>query len=303
MKIIGKYKNGNYTVTLFDDGTKIRENDLDTLIPAFSENCDVKITDKCSQGCEFCYEGCSIYGCHSNILEQPWINSLHPFTELAINGNDLDHPDLENFLWFLKGKQVIANMTVNQNQLINNYPKIKDWIDKKLIWGLGVSYKKDVNILLKYIKDIPNAVLHVINGIITEEDINNLANKDIKLLILGYKTRGRGVTYASVNKDLIQKNITWLHENLKDLIPKFKVLSFDNLAIEQLDIKRLMTKEEWESFYMGDDGQYTFYIDAVDGTFSRDSVMAKDKRYIIGQKTVDEMFNIIRNETNTTENI
>ena len=251
-KILGRYTNGNYTVTIFDDGTKIRENDLDNLTPAFSENCDVKITDKCSQGCKFCYEGCTVEGKHSNILEQPWINSLHPYTELAINGNDLDHPDLENFLWFLRGKRVIANMTVNQNQFINNYPKIREWIDKKIIWGLGVSYKNDPEIIIQYLKDIPNAVLHVVNGIITEGDFKGLSGKGLKVLILGYKTRGRGVSYAKENQDEIQKNISWLHDNLENLIPQFKVVSFDNLAIEQLKVKRLLGEEEWKEFYKGE---------------------------------------------------
>ena len=297
MKILGQYINGNYKVTIFSDGTKFRENDLDTLVPAFSENCDVKITDKCSQGCLFCYEGCTTSGSHSNILEQPWINSLHPYTELAINGNDLDHPDLENFLWFLKGRKVIANMTVNQNQLINNYSKILELINLKLIWGLGVSYKDEM--IIKYVKNLPNAVIHVINGIITEEDFNKISNKDLKILILGYKTKGRGISYSQVYENSIQKNISWLHDNLKDLIPKFKVVSFDNLAIEQLKLKRLLSEEEWNTFYMGDDGQYTFYIDAVDGTFARDSLTAGIKRHIIGDKTVDEMFNIIRQESDT----
>lgn len=31
MKQLAHYKNGNYFVTIFDDGTKIRENDLDFL--------------------------------------------------------------------------------------------------------------------------------------------------------------------------------------------------------------------------------------------------------------------------------
>ena len=41
------YKNGNYIVTILNDGTKIRQTKDDEFIPAFAENCDVKITDKC----------------------------------------------------------------------------------------------------------------------------------------------------------------------------------------------------------------------------------------------------------------
>lgn len=39
-----KYKNGNYWVSInLENGTKIRENDLDNLTPAFAENCDISI--------------------------------------------------------------------------------------------------------------------------------------------------------------------------------------------------------------------------------------------------------------------
>ncbi|MCK9470133.1 MAG: polymorphic toxin-type HINT domain-containing protein [Bacilli bacterium] len=55
MKLLGKYKNGNYTVTLFSDGTKIRENDLDHFRADFPESMDLKITNKCDMGCIFCF--------------------------------------------------------------------------------------------------------------------------------------------------------------------------------------------------------------------------------------------------------
>ena len=55
MNILGVYKNGNYNVTILSDGTKIRRTEEDEFIPEFPENADVKITDKCSQGCPFCF--------------------------------------------------------------------------------------------------------------------------------------------------------------------------------------------------------------------------------------------------------
>ena len=79
---------------------------------------------------------------------------------------------------------------------------------------------------------------------------------------------------------------------MQDILTKFKVVSFDNLAIEQLNVKRVVSKEDWEEFYMGDDGNFTFYIDMVKGEFSKNSI-AKD-RYQIGNKTIDEMFQFIR---------
>lgn len=286
------YKNGNYTVTIFNDGTKIRQTMYDEFIPSFAENCDIKITDKCSQNCPFCYEGCTKTGKHGKLFEYKFIESLHPYTELALNGNDLDHPDLIKFLEFLKKKKVFANITVNQTQFINNFDLIKKLSNDKLIYGVGVSLQKANNELINKISEIPNTVLHTINGILTENDINELANHDLKILILGYKELQRGINYKSNHIDNINTNKQYLYDNLQDILTKFKVVSFDNLAIEQLNVKRVVSKEDWEEFYMGDDGNFTFYIDMVKGEFSKNSI-AKD-RYQIGNKTIDEMFQFIR---------
>ena len=42
MELIHNYKNGNYSVKLFDDGTKIRHNKEDNLTPQFPESIDLK---------------------------------------------------------------------------------------------------------------------------------------------------------------------------------------------------------------------------------------------------------------------
>lgn len=55
MKKLGSYRNGNYDVTIYDDGTKVRRTEEDDFIPEFPENIDVKITDNCQIGCQFCF--------------------------------------------------------------------------------------------------------------------------------------------------------------------------------------------------------------------------------------------------------
>ena len=77
------------------------------------------------------------------------------------------------------------------------------------------------------------------------------------------------------------------------MLNPFKVVSFDNLAITQLDVKRLMSQEEWDEFYMGDDGTMTFYIDMVEGTFGKNS-LATDRFPIMD--SIDEMFQKILSE-------
>lgn len=55
MEQIAKYQNGNTTVIIMNDGTKIREyeNAPEILHP---ESIDVKITDYCDMGCAYCHE-------------------------------------------------------------------------------------------------------------------------------------------------------------------------------------------------------------------------------------------------------
>lgn len=291
MNIIGRYKNGNYTVTILSDGTKIRENDLDNLTPAFAENCDVKITDKCDGGCEFCYEGCTVNGKHGDIMNYKFIDTLHPYTELALNGNDLSHPDLIPFLEKLRSKKIIANMTVNQIHFERHYDFISELISKNLIYGIGVSLRKPTHEFIEKIQKFPNAVIHTINGILSPSDYEILKDNNLKVLILGYKHLRRGNDYYALNHIHVQQLQAWLYNNLKEMLNHFEVVSFDNLAIEQLDVKRLLSDEDWNEFYMGDDGTMTFYIDMVEGTFGKNS-LATERHPIMD--SIDEMFQKIR---------
>lgn len=288
------YRNGNYVVCIKDDGTKIRRTDGDEFIPQFAENVDVKITSACRVGCPFCYEGCTKDGRHADLFRYQFINSLHPYTEMALNGNDMDHPDLEKFLVFLKEKQVFTNMTVHQLQFMANYERIREYVTNGLIHGVGISYNHYDESFINKVKTIPNAVIHTINGVFSPLDIQNLSNHGLKILILGYKDLGRGHDFlngcGAVVKELQQK----LYDLLPTMIAEgwFSLVSFDNLAIDQLNVKRLLTDNEWQEFYMGDDGKYTFYIDMVDGKFAKNSL--SQERFEINNKNIDEMFKIVR---------
>lgn len=86
MKVLGRYKNGNYDVTLLSDGTKIRETEDDEFIPDFAESMDIKLTNHCSLGCPYCHEGSTPEGEHGDILNEKFIDTLHPYQEVALGG-------------------------------------------------------------------------------------------------------------------------------------------------------------------------------------------------------------------------
>jgi hypothetical protein len=318
--MIASYVNGNYNVELYADGTKIRFNDKDSLIPAFPENMDVCITKKCDGGCPYCYEGCTVNGQHGFIgdyeetmeegsdpecptyyypFELPhWMQSLKPGTELAINGNNMDHPDLEECLKELRCRGIITNITINQRHLAQNFCKLVYWQERGWIHGIGISLSDATDPFLEVaLNDLDNVVMHVIAGIFTTEDMMNLQSYKAKLLILGYKNLGRATEYSKKNYHNIMQRIEELKANLPMMRGLFEVMSFDNLALDQLDVKKVLfnnNEERWSQFYMGDDGGFTMYIDTVAGKYAKNSCMPQDERYDIGDKTVEEMFNHIR---------
>ena len=296
MNLLGIYKNGNFITKIFDEGTKIRETEDDEFIPDFAENMDIKISNYCDMGCKFCHEGSTKNGKHGDVLNQKFIETLHPYQEVALGGGDAtSHPDLIPFLHRLKDRKVIVNMTVNQKHFVQKQELIKKLVDEKLIYGLGVSLVNPTDEFISLIQQYPNAVIHVINGILKPSDVEILSDKNLKMLILGYKQLRRGGDYLYKEFESIITKQMWLKENLESVIEHFKVVSFDNLAIEQLEVQRLMSQEEWDEFYMGDDGSMTYYIDMVEQKFARSSTADFDKRYDL-LDSVDEMFKKIVSE-------
>lgn len=290
MELLGKYKNGNFKTIILSDGTKIRETEDDEFVPAFAENMDIKICNFCDMGCPFCHEGSTTDGKFGDILNEKFIDTLHPYQEVALGGGDAtSHPDLIPFLQKLKDRKVIVNMTVNQIHFEKKQELIRRLVEEKLIYGLGISLVNPTKNFIELIKQYPNAVIHVINGVLSPKDVYALENNNLKMLILGYKHLRRGNEYFESELADIKTKQHWLYGNLEFVLKGFKVVSFDNLAIEQLNVRRLMTDEEWDEFYMGDDGTMTYYIDMVEHKFARSSTAAFDKRYNL-LDSVDDMF-------------
>ena len=298
MELLGRYKNGNVITTIYSDGTKERFT-YDEFHPDFAENMDIKICNRCDRGCRHCHEGSTPDGKLGDIMNEKFIDTLHPYQECALGGgNILEHPDLIPFLYKLKDKRVVPNITLNQKHFEENIELVDDLISKKLIYGLGISLENPTTEFIEKVKRFPNAVIHVINGVVNPVQMEAMYNQNLKLLILGYKYLRRGSTWMEKEHAAIAANQWWLYEHLPDLINKFAVVSFDNLAIEQLNIKERweeFSDKPWDKFYAGDDGMNTYYIDMVERKFARSSTADFDKRYDL-LDDVDEMFKLIKKE-------
>lgn len=310
MKLLNKYLNGNVTVTLFDNGTKIQEwNDNEQPNPDYPNSMDIKITDYCDAGCKWCHEKSTTNGKHADLeylLEI--IQYLPRGTELAIGGgNPLDHPGLVPFLITCKSLGLVPNLTVNYKHICKDYIgifnyKYIDLVNKllyeNLIYGLGLSIDNYFNhYTINQLCKLDNVVYHVIAGVNDLSILNKIKESPVKkCLILGYKDYGRGQQYRSQKLTDNLKNWT---DNLGQHIKKIH-LSFDNLALKQLNIKQYLTDEEWNKFYCGGDGSFTMYIDAVEQKYAKSSTNSNKYEFIGNMK---DIFNNIKSQSSFSSEI
>jgi hypothetical protein len=297
------YKNGSYTVMILDDGTKIRYNKSNIYKPSRVESMDIKITNQCDMGCPMCHENSLPNGVHADVINNSIIDSIPPYTELAIGGgNPLSHPYLNYFLHKCKERKLIANITVNKKHFIDNFDFIFRFYNCNYINGIGISVFDITNEEIEMIKRV-DGVCHVIIGVTPLEVMEKLAKNNIKVLVLGYKYFRRGENYYNSFFKKIDKAVEEWSNFISEAIKEkyYSVISFDNLAIKQLDLKSKLTEEEWDSFFMGDDGidgefsSASMYIDLVEGKFALNSCAPLDERYNCNDfgNDVNKMFNFL----------
>ena len=77
------------------------------------------------------------------------------------------------------------------------------------------------------------------------------------------------------------------NEVIPDFSADFKTLAFDNLAIKQLELD---VKNKYKDLYQGDDGKFSFYIDAVKEVFAKSSLEEKQNWYF----NLDDAFEDIK---------
>lgn len=314
MEIISSYKNGNYNVTIYSDGTKIRENDLDYFDPDRPESIDLTVTYQCEIGCPYCYQGCTKNGSTCN-FDDPIIDTFLEGMEVAIgaSGGVFSKENLGKFTKFLKklkNKKCIPSITVNQTHFIKYNNIIKEWVEKKLVYGVGISIAKDLknfqglSSALRYFKENnihKNIVLHTIAGVHTVEEYRKLSSVFVtdyrpKILVLGYKNIGKGIEYGKQFPDEVKHNIEDLKNNIIDISSLYTVMSFDNPACIQLNLKDKVSPEDWDSHYLGDDGSHTFYLDLVKRTFSISSLHTETYD-IDDYKSIKEMFLFVKEKS------
>ena len=303
-KMLAHYTNGNAEVVLFEDGTRIIKSDDDKLNLERPLNIDCKLSNKCSVGCDQCHEDSVPNGDYVALSDLQFFRTMQEGAEIALGGGSLtEYPFLRQALELAHECKLFANCTFHCSEVMNKFEKIKALQDEGLIYGMGISVSVVPQLINKKLCDkinqLDNVVLHVINGLFTQEHLDRIIKyvKNPQILILGYKDVRRGKMYHKAENKEITRNQNWLFKNLESMQKnkRIKCISFDNLAIEQLQPQRFVSKDKWDELFQGEDGTSTMYVDAVKKEFAVSSTCMNRHSMT---NDIKDMFKVVKREVN-----
>lgn len=268
------YHNGNAEISLLKDGTRTIQYEGNLLLD-YPLNIDIRVSTACAFGmnpdtgkstCKFCHESSRVDGVECNYTELvERLRALPMGMELAIGVNNYT-PTLQKFLEWC-GHKFVCNITINQGMLTHhNAGEIYAALNLDHVHGVGISYRKKLHWHIPpFLLNYPNTVFHCIVGIDSVWDILALHKKGVrKILCLGEKDFGFNAGKVNLES---KKHKHW-YWNVRKLVDVFDVVSFDNLALEQLNMRRFFTDAHWAEFYQG---EHSMYINAAEGYYAPSS--------------------------------
>ena len=232
------YKNGNVFIGVKEDGSKIYYTpDGEEPNPIYPETINLKITNKCDIECGYCCEGSTCSGKHGH-LGHLFLNYLPPYTLVnIIGGAPMSHPDLYDFLVQMKKQGVICTLTVHWMSFTLHANDLLSWSKQELIHKLYVSVNQVVYCdVFNAFARFPNICVSAIAGVADVGVFRQMANRNLDLLIRGYKCSGKGEAYKEKAESDFQENMSWLKSNINELVKWNKSVSVDSRAAAQLEL-------------------------------------------------------------------
>lgn len=252
-------------VSFFDrsDGTKIRFAVGRYEKAGKPELCDVKISDYCPIGCEFCYMDSTIFGKHCSVKNIEVIAremGRAKVWEVALGGGETtSHPEFVRILKIFRDNGVVPNFTTKVPAAVRKFwPEIKD-----LIGGFAYSAETPAQIrsAAKLLRDVPKgkASLHYVMGLGDKESFKEYmrAADEVgwRVTLLGYKTSGRG-------KDVVPYPYNWWVKAVDELIAEGRCPSF---SIDTPLADQYAGRMPVDDFmYHRHEGKFSVFIDAVE---------------------------------------
>ena len=261
------------------NGAKFRASSTPYIKSSVPELVDLKITDHCAFGCKFCYQGSTPTGSHAPLHKIETIfNELAELGvfEVALGGGETpSHPDFAKILLAGHDRGLSVNFTsygtewAKNDEIINAIHQIK-----QVGIGISVHTSRDIG-KLKQLHDLlwdkkvyPYLIAQTVVGVTPYKTTLSLLKVcyeyGFPLLLLGYKTVGRGISFR--NKQFSDENMRELVNTAITLIDKEESeefhLSVDTAFLDQwghildeFDISHLLRASP--------EGKFSCYVDAV----------------------------------------
>ncbi len=244
--------------------------------PFAPELVDVKITDYCTEGCPWCYQGSSPTGRHADpdTLHRlaSVLGSLHVF-EVALGGGEpLAHPDFLAIAQGFRGYGIVPNFTTRRLDWLHDWHVWQPILEACGGFAYSVMRPSDIEDLAALVRvnqiESERVSAQYVMGINSDWQLGSMceaaARCGIRLTLLGYKATDRGADYKAKNPDASDyaKAFRWLTKAAPRARP---ALAVDTLlasqwqaGLEGLGVPPLLydVREGWSSCYVDAVGGY-----------------------------------------------
>lgn len=182
-------------------------------------------------------------------------------TEIIIlGGNPLLHPGLTNFLDILRRSGKINIINLHQDYIDNDTIEIlKKLQDCGNIYSINIYCSSTIEPeyydieRVTYCIDIGRSPISILDSL-----------KEESVLVLGCTNTDKKL--SNCPEHLIHNIKSWYKNIYKYLLTNS--INFDDLALEQLNMKRLLPENVWNDYYIRNDNQFSIYMDLVEGKYS-----------------------------------
>ena len=268
---------------------------------------DVKITDFCTHGCAYCYQGSTPQGLHMD-SNKIWnfASSLHEANvfEIAIGGGEpTQFPEFESFVQRVSGMGVVVNFTTRSTDWLENEKRANEILPA--IGAFAFSADEQNYKTIERIKtifdyrgyDSNKFAVQLVPAAISEYVLITIlemcANMHIRVTLLGFKETGRGSKFKEIAIKRSWNKFdesTWIKTVAKlNETHECPQLSIDTTLAGRYESDiRAAGIPDW--LYHVTEGQYSMYIDLVANKCGPSSYHPNKMVDIIEHETIENMF-------------
>lgn len=265
---------------------------------------DLKISDYCSYGCSFCYQGSTRQGKHGDLDHiKSILDSLGQMQvfEVALGGGEPTHyPHLSEVLQHAHARGIVPNFTTFGVDWLQNAELVQTV--KQTVGAIGVSVHdadqlNKVTKIEQVLNDNRNwgdrrvhvTAQHVVGSVdmtVTAQLLDACWDQGVDLLLLGYKPVGFGALHAPYDQTGLDTLLRLRRDRKPHWRAKISMLGVDTAFVQQFG-SLLEDLEIPQVLVTSEEGKFSMYIDAVTLTQGPSSYMP-DQMVPLDMHNLDE---------------